>query len=93
MIAITTAGDDQISVVGTKLIAIAEAKTNYYAQHGQAGLLTVFTKAMLCNWMVSLAVVAAHHDSDLVSGQEGERRQPAEVDRRTSSYSGRRRSM
>lgn len=58
-IALTTGGDGQISAVGTKLIAIAEAKTNYYAAHGSAGLLAVFTKAMLCNWMVSLAVVAA----------------------------------
>lgn len=59
-IALTTAGEAQISAVGTKLIAIAEAKTTYYASHGSAGLLAVFTKAMLCNWMVSLAVVAAY---------------------------------
>ena len=58
-IALTTAGDAQINAVGTKLIAIAEAKTNYYASHGSAGLLAAFTKGMLCNWMVSLAVVAA----------------------------------
>ncbi len=58
-IALTTAGDAQINAVGTKLIAIAEAKTNYYASHGTAGLLAAFTKGMLCNWMVSLAVVAA----------------------------------
>jgi formate/nitrite transporter len=59
-IALTTAGDVHINAVGTKLIAIAEAKTNYYASHGSAGLLAVFTKGMLCNWMVSLAVVAAY---------------------------------
>ena len=58
-IALTTAGDAQINAVGSKLIAIAEAKTNSYASHGPAGFLTVFTKGMLCNWMVSLAVVAA----------------------------------
>ncbi|HSE57726.1 MAG TPA: formate/nitrite transporter family protein, partial [Nitrospiraceae bacterium] len=58
-IALTTAGDAQINAVGIKLIAIAEAKTNYYASHGSAGLLAAFTKGMLCNWMVSLAVVAA----------------------------------
>ena len=58
-IALTTAGDAQINAVGAKLIAIAEAKTNYYAAHGSAGLLAVFTKGILCNWMVSLAVVAA----------------------------------
>jgi len=56
---ITTAWDGAVPPVGAKLIAMAEAKTNYYAGHGSAGLLTVFTKAVLCNWMVSLAVVAA----------------------------------
>jgi len=64
-ITITTAGDGQISAVGTKLIAMAEAKTNYYAQHGSAGLLTVLTKAVLCNWMVSLAVVFAFSSTSL----------------------------
>jgi formate/nitrite transporter len=59
-IAITTGGDAPINAIGTKLIAIAEAKTNYYASHGSAGLLAVFTKGILCNWMVSLAVVAAY---------------------------------
>ena len=58
-IALTTAGEVQINAVGAKLLAIAEAKTNYYAGHGSAGLLAVFTKGILCNWMVSLAVVAA----------------------------------
>ncbi|MEX5214974.1 MAG: formate/nitrite transporter family protein [Nitrospiraceae bacterium] len=58
-IALTTAGDAQINAVGTKLIAIAEAKTNYYVSHGSAGLIAAFTKGILCNWMVSLAVVAA----------------------------------
>lgn len=57
---ITTAWDNAVPPVGAKLIAIAEAKTNYYAAHGSAGLLTVFTKAVLCNWMVSLAVVASY---------------------------------
>ncbi|HEX7765614.1 MAG TPA: formate/nitrite transporter family protein, partial [Nitrospira sp.] len=56
---ITTAWDNTVPPVGAKLMAIAEAKTNYYASHGSAGLLTVFTKAVLCNWMVSLAVVAS----------------------------------
>ncbi len=58
-IALTMAGDVPVSAVGAKLMAIAEAKTIHYAEHGLAGLFTVFTKAMLCNWMVSLAVVAA----------------------------------
>ena len=57
---LTTAWDNAVPAVGAKLIAMAEGKTLYYASHGSAGLLTVFTKAILCNWMVSLAVVAAY---------------------------------
>jgi len=64
-IVLTTAGDAGLSATGTKLIAIAEAKTNYYASHGSAGMLTVFTKAVLCNWMVSLAVVFAFATTSL----------------------------
>jgi len=64
-IVLTTAGDGTLSATGTKLIAIAEAKTNYYASHGSAGLLTVFTKGILCNWMVSLAVVFAFATTSL----------------------------
>lgn len=64
-ISITTGGDAEMSAVGTKLVAIAEAKTTYYATHGSAGLLTVFTKAVLCNWMVSLAVVFAYASTSL----------------------------
>ncbi|MBV61258.1 MAG: formate transporter [Nevskiales bacterium] len=59
VIAITTAWEVPINAVGNKLIAIAEAKTTYYAAHGSAGLLAAFTKGVLCNWMVSLAVVAS----------------------------------
>jgi len=64
-IVLTTAGDGALSATGTKLIAIAEAKTNYYASHGSAGLLTVFTKGVLCNWLVSLAVVFAFATTSL----------------------------
>lgn len=64
-IVLTTGGDGELSAVGTKLIAYAEAKTIYYAAHGTAGLLTVFTKAILCNWMVSLAVVFAYASTSL----------------------------
>lgn len=64
-IVLTTGGDAEISKVGAKLIAIAEMKTNYYASHGEAGMLTVFTKGILCNWMVSLAVVFAFATTSL----------------------------
>jgi len=42
-----------------KIIAVAEAKTVAYEALGSAGMITVFVKAILCNWMVCLAVVAA----------------------------------
>ncbi len=64
-IVLTTGGDAEVSKVGTKLIAIADMKTNYYASHGAAGMLTVFTKGILCNWMVSLAVVFAFATTSL----------------------------
>lgn len=64
-VSLTVAGDAAVSAVGTKLMAMAEAKTTYYAQHGQAGLLTVFVKAVLCNWLVSLAVVMAFASKSL----------------------------
>src|SRR3984893_10607710 len=41
------------------LAAAAEAKTIAYAQHGMGGLLACVVKAVLCNWMVCLGVIAA----------------------------------
>ena len=45
--------------VAAKIVATAEAKTIGYAAIGIAGFVTCFVKAMLCNWMVCLAVVLA----------------------------------
>ncbi len=45
--------------VAAKIIAVAQAKTTGYETLGIAGLITVFVKAMLCNWMVCLGIVAA----------------------------------
>lgn len=47
------------SAVGQKLGEIGEARTVGYAEHGAAGMLTLFIRAVLCNWMVSTGVVAA----------------------------------
>ena len=38
---------------------IGEARTLGYAEHGRAGMLTLFIRGMLCNWMVSTGVVGA----------------------------------
>jgi len=45
--------------VAQRVVQIAEAKTTGYAAFGAAGWITAFVKAMLCNWMVCLAVVLA----------------------------------
>jgi len=45
--------------VAAKIVGAAEAKTIGYAAMGAAGWVTCFVKAMLCNWMVCLAVVLA----------------------------------
>jgi formate/nitrite transporter len=58
-IALTDMGAIEPAGVAARLIAAAEAKTTGYAAYGFAGMVTVFVKAMLCNWMVCLAVVLA----------------------------------
>ncbi len=45
--------------VGKKIAGIGVARTLGYAQYGAAGMLTLFIRAMLCNWMVSTGVVGA----------------------------------
>ncbi|MFT4198880.1 MAG: formate/nitrite transporter family protein [Pseudoxanthomonas sp.] len=45
--------------VGQKLGSIGEARTLGYAAHGAAGMLTLFVRGVLCNWMVSTGVVGA----------------------------------
>jgi formate transporter len=47
------------NAVGKALAGIGEARTLGYAQHGAAGMLTLFVRGMLCNWMVSTGVVGA----------------------------------
>jgi formate/nitrite transporter FocA (FNT family) len=58
-IALTNFGANAPAGVAAKIVAIAEAKTTGYEALGYAGLITVFVKAILCNWMVCLAIVAA----------------------------------
>ena len=64
-IALTNMGTTEPAGVAARIVATAEAKTIGYAALGFAGMVTVFVKAMLCNWMVCLAVVLAMtHDLD-----------------------------
>ena len=45
--------------VGTVIGQIGEGRTLGYAQYGAAGMLTLFIRGVLCNWMVSTGVVGA----------------------------------
>lgn len=47
------------NAVGQRLGSIGEGRTVGYAAHGFAGMLTLFIRAVMCNWMVSTGVVAA----------------------------------
>jgi formate transporter len=58
-IALTDMGAIEPAGVALRIVQIAEAKTTGYAAFGAAGMVTVFVKAILCNWMVCLAVVLA----------------------------------
>jgi formate/nitrite transporter FocA (FNT family) len=65
-IALTNFGATAPAGVAEKIIAIAQAKTTGYEALGYAGLITVFVKAILCNWMVCLAIVAAMTTSSTI---------------------------
>jgi formate/nitrite transporter len=56
-IALTNMGTVQPAGVAAQVVKVAEAKTIGYAASGMAGMVTVFVKAMLCNWLVCLGVV------------------------------------
>ena len=50
---------EEPNAIGQKIGTIGEDRTVGYAAHGVAGMLTLFVRAVLCNWMVSTGVVAA----------------------------------
>jgi formate transporter len=47
------------NAVAQKIGTIGEGRTVGYAAHGAAGMLTLFIRGVLCNWMVSTGVVGA----------------------------------
>ncbi|AXS40769.1 formate/nitrite transporter family protein [Breoghania sp. L-A4] len=51
--------DTEPNKVGVAIGHIGEGRTVGYAAHGAAGMLTLFIRGVLCNWMVSTGVVAA----------------------------------
>lgn len=64
-VSLSMAGSVAPDAVAQKIIAIAQAKTQY-PQYGLAGLATVLVRSVLCNWMVCLGVVMAMTSSSTV---------------------------
>ncbi len=55
-VVLSNAGTGNGGPIGDRLRAAVESRTVAYAALGSAGMLTVFVKAMLCNWLVCLGV-------------------------------------
>lgn len=47
------------SPVGKMIAGIGVARTVGYAKYGASGMLTLFVRAVMCNWMVSTGVIGA----------------------------------
>ena len=47
------------SPVGKLIAGIGEARTLGYSKFGASGMLTLFIRAVMCNWMVSTGVIGA----------------------------------
>jgi len=47
------------SPVGKLIAGIGEARTLGYSKYGASGMLTLFVRAVMCNWMVSTGVIGA----------------------------------
>ncbi|QQN61514.1 formate/nitrite transporter family protein [Bradyrhizobium diazoefficiens] len=58
-ISLTNMGRVEVAGVAARIVAVAEAKTIANAAIGTAGMVSVFVKAILCNWLVCLGVVMA----------------------------------
>jgi formate/nitrite transporter len=54
------------NAVGEAIGHIGEGRTVGYAEHGAAGMLTLFTRGVLCNWMVALGVVLSMISKDVI---------------------------
>ena len=58
-IALTNMGTAAPAGVAARIVQVAEAKTVANEALGVAGMVSVFVKAILCNWLVCLGVVMA----------------------------------
>jgi formate/nitrite transporter len=58
-ISLTNMGKVEVAGVAARIVSVAEAKTIGNAALGTAGMVSVFVKGVLCNWLVCLGVVMA----------------------------------
>src|SRR5438876_6724291 len=58
-ISLTNMGKTDVAGVAARIVTVAEAKTVGNAALGTAGMVSVFVKGVLCNWLVCLGVVMA----------------------------------
>jgi len=65
-IALTNMGKIEPAGVAARIVSIAEAKTVANEAIGVAGIVSVFVKAVLCNWLVCLGVVLAMTTSSTI---------------------------
>jgi formate transporter len=65
-IALTNMGKIEPAGVAARIVSIAEAKTTANQALGLAGMVSVFVKAILCNWLVCLGVVMAMTTSSTI---------------------------
>lgn len=54
------------SAVGLAIGEIGHGRTVGYADHGAAGMLTLFIRGVLCNWMVSTGVILSMVSTNVV---------------------------
>jgi len=65
-ISLTNMGKVEVAGVAARIVSVAEAKTIGNAALGTAGMVSVFVKGILCNWLVCLGVVMAMTSSSTV---------------------------
>jgi formate/nitrite transporter len=54
------------NAVGEAIGHIGEGRTVGYAEHGAAGMLTLFIRGVLCNWMVATGVILSFIAKDVI---------------------------
>lgn len=65
-VSLTNMGKAEVTGVAARIVAVAESKTLANEAIGAAGMVSLFVKGILCNWLVSLGVVLAMTSSSTI---------------------------